>query len=109
MRDANGATATDLGGNTYATLQNEVILPFLRDRSEVDLFVFADIGSVWGLETNTAADGTIESERSWRTSNGIGASYETQLGRFEGYYAITTEGTGTDDERAFGLTFRADF
>lgn len=109
VRDNAGATVTDLGGNTYATLRNELILPVLSDRSEVDIFVFADIGSVWGLETNAAADGSLENNREWRTSNGIGASYETQLGYFEGYYAITTEGTGTDDGRAFGLTFRADF
>ena len=108
-RDTTATTSTTLGGNTYVAARTDLLLPVLQDREGLDVFVFADVGSAWGVETDVAPDGILDTDRIMRTSRGVGASYQTGLGHFEAYYAFTTDSEDNDLTRAFGLTFRSDF
>ncbi len=100
---------TLLGGNYFAVARTDLIVPLLRNAPQVETFAFADFGSAWNVDTNTAAAGSLEDDRVWRSSFGIGASFDTQLGNFEAYLALGTDGEAFDDEQEFGLTFRTRF
>lgn len=109
VRDETGTTFTNLGGESFAAARTDLVLPLFQDRSNIDTFVFTDVGNVWGLSDTSAADGTVDVDGTWRQSSGIGASILTQVGRFEAYYAVDVQAEDNDAERALGLTFRLDF
>ena len=100
---------TVLGGNTFVAARTDLLVPLFRDRPEIETFVFFDIGSAWGLDTGTAPAGTLHDGLSWRSSAGLGVSFDTPLGSFEAFYAPYADGLGTDAKQEFGLTLRADF
>jgi outer membrane protein insertion porin family len=100
---------TKLGGNQYAVARTDLIVPLLRDYPTIETFVFYDIGSSWSLDTDFAASGTLVDGQSFRSSTGIGVSFETQLGTFEGYFALDINGDAFDKKQEFGLTFRSVF
>lgn len=100
---------TDLGGNYYAVARTDLLVPIFANRPEIETFVFFDVGSVWNVDTTTAPSGILDDGKSWRNSAGIGTSFDTQLGRFEAYLALHTDGKSRDDIQEFGLTFRSEF
>lgn len=100
---------TLLGGNYYAVARTDLLIPLFPARPEFETFAFFDIGSAWNVDTATAPSGTLEDEKDWRRSIGIGASFDTQLGKFEAYYAVDTDGNAFDEVQEFGLTFRTQF
>lgn len=100
---------TILGGNYYAVARTDLLVPIFADRPEIETFAFFDIGTVWNVDTTTSPAGTLEDGQDWRRSFGIGASFDTELGKFEAYYALDADGTAFDEEQEFGLTFRTSF
>lgn len=104
-----GDIETILGGNYYAVARTDLLVPLFKQRPEIETFVFYDIGSVWDVETDTTPSGSLLDGQDWRQSVGIGASFDTPLGKFETYYAIDTDGEEYDEEQKFGLTFRTQF
>lgn len=100
---------TDLGGNYYAVARTDLLVPLFANRPEIETFVFFDVGSVWNVDTDTAASGILDDGKTWRNSAGIGTSFDTQLGQFEAYLALHTDGNSRDDVQEFGLTFRSEF
>jgi outer membrane protein assembly factor BamA len=104
-----GAVLTDLGGTSFGALRSDVLLPVLTDLPGADVFVFADVGSVWGLDSAVPPSGTLQDTSDLRTSVGLGASYDFALGRLEGYLASPVSSQTGDQEQVFGLTFRAQF
>ncbi|MEM7710747.1 MAG: BamA/TamA family outer membrane protein, partial [Pseudomonadota bacterium] len=108
-RDVTASSSTILGGDRFATLQTELLVPIFRNRPIIETFAFADIGSVWSLETDTAPAGALDTSFVSRRSAGVGASVDTPLGRFEAYVAIGVDGIEEDEEERFGLTFRTRF
>lgn len=109
VRDINGATVTNLGGNSYGVLRTDLLLPVFAEQTALDVFVFGDLGSVWDLETSTAPSGTLLDDATLRSSVGIGASYDFDFGRLEAYIAAPGSDEIGDQEQIFGLTFRARF
>ncbi|MEM7487649.1 MAG: BamA/TamA family outer membrane protein, partial [Pseudomonadota bacterium] len=108
-RDVTATSSTILGGDRFAALQTELLVPVFRKWPIVETFVFGDIGSVWGLDTDAEAAGSLDTSFVSRRSAGVGASVDTALGRFEAYYAIGVDAIAEDDEERFGLTFRTRF
>jgi len=105
-------TATDsqvLGGTDFAVLRTDIVLPLAPQFPNLETFVFADVGSVWGLDSDTVPAGTVDADQTMRSSVGLGLSLDTELGRFEAYYALGTDDLEQDETRAFGLTIRSQF
>lgn len=100
---------TLLGGNYYAVARTDVLFPIFPDRPELETFAFFDVGTAWNVDTATAPAGVLDDDRNWRRSFGIGASFDTELGKFEAYVALKTEGETFDEDLKFGLTFRTQF
>lgn len=90
---------TLLGGNYFAVARTDVLIPVFRKAPQVETFAFFDIGSVWDVDTTTAAAGTLTDDCAWRSSYGIGASFDTQLGKFEAYVALGSDGENFDEEQ----------
>lgn len=109
VRDINGATDTNLGGNLFAVARTDLLIPVFPDNTALGTFVFADLGSVWELETDIAPDGDLFDDFELRSSIGIGASYDFDFGRLEAYLAAPIEEGVGDEEQIFGVTFRANF
>lgn len=105
-----GDISTILGGDYYAVLRTDLLVPIFKNRPEIETFLFFDTGSVWGLDTNTAPSGTLSDSRKTRSSAGIGASFDTKVGKFESYFAIdASSDEGLEEKQSFGLTFRSEF
>ncbi|MEP5761793.1 MAG: BamA/TamA family outer membrane protein [Litoreibacter sp.] len=100
---------TNLGGNYYAVARTDLLVPIFKSRPSIETFAFVDVGTVWNLDTDVAAAGTVSGGGSTRSSTGIGASFDTEIGKFEAYVALATNGQDRDEEQNFGLTFRSDF
>lgn len=107
---AGGADQTTLlGGNYYAVARTDLLIPIFPARPEIETFAYFDVGSAWNVDTSVAPSGTLEDDKEWRRAIGIGASFDTQLGKFEAYYALDTDGAAFDKVQEFGLTFRTQF
>ncbi len=100
---------TILGGDYYAVLRTDLLVPIFREQPQIETFFFYDVGSVWNVDTPTAPAGTLDDSRHFRSSGGVGASFDTQIGKFEAYVALTTDREVYDEKQEFGLTFRTDF
>ncbi|MEM8653669.1 MAG: BamA/TamA family outer membrane protein [Pseudomonadota bacterium] len=109
VRDIDGTVDTNLGGNSFAVIRTDLLVPLFPENPDVGTFVFADIGSVWELETDTAASGQLFDGFDLRASLGIGASYDFDFGRLEAYLAAPVEEATGDDDEIFGITFRTNF
>lgn len=104
-----GDINTILGGDYYAVMRTDLLIPIFTERPEIETFLFFDVGSVWGLDTSVLPDGTLLNDRSFSRSTGIGASFDTKLGKFESYLALDADGGSLVEEQSFGLTFRSEF
>lgn len=100
---------TNLGGNYYAVARTDLLVPIFKSRPSIETFAFVDFGTVWNVDTDVSAAGTLSGGGSTRSSAGIGASFDTEVGKFEAYVALATDGQDRDEEQNFGLTFRSDF
>lgn len=108
---AGGAdVVTPLGGTSYAVLRTDLILPLSTERlPNLETFAFVDIGSSWSVDTDIAPAGTLDDDRHWRRSTGLGASLDLTIGRLEAYVALDSQGEALDETEIFGLTFRSSF
>lgn len=100
---------TNLGGDHFFVARTDLIVPLLPRLRSLETFIFGDVGTSWNVSTDFAPTGVLFDDVEWRSSAGIGLSIDTQLGQFESYYALATNGTAFDDESEFGITFRTDF
>jgi outer membrane protein insertion porin family len=104
-----GDQVTNLGGNSFAVARTDILIPIFPESSLIETFIFGDVGSSWDVETSAAPTGTLISDRQFRSSAGIGLSIATQIGTFESYLALGTNGERYDETSKFGLTFRSEF
>ena len=100
---------TDLGGERYAVLQNDILFTGLAERLPFTPGLYFDIGSAWDVNSPTAPSGTLFDEQVWRTSFGFALTAETPLGNFSASYAIETDAEDFDDTEKFGISFNARF
>ncbi|MEM9582347.1 MAG: BamA/TamA family outer membrane protein [Pseudomonadota bacterium] len=104
-----GDRVTELGGDYYAVMRTDLLIPVFKERENIETFAFVDVGTVWGVDTATAPAGTLDRGRNIRSSAGIGVSLDTELGKFEAYLALAENERRYDELQPFGLTFRSDF
>ncbi|MEL6101831.1 MAG: BamA/TamA family outer membrane protein [Pseudomonadota bacterium] len=100
---------TDLGGEIYAVARTEFVLPLFQDRPMLEPFLFADVGSVWSVDSATAPAGVLEDDQVWRSSAGLGLAIATPLGRFSATFAPHIDSEAYDDEAEFNLSFTREF
>lgn len=100
---------TDLGGEFYAVARTEIVLPLFDERPMLEPFLFADVGSVWSVDSAVAPAGVLQDEQSWRSAAGIGVAIATPLGRFSATYAPHIDGDLYDDEAEFAISFNSEF
>ena len=101
--------STDLGGDRYAVLQNDLILPLFDDGSPLSPSVFVDVGTVWSVDTDTAPSGVLTDDLEWRSSAGLALLAITDFGEFSASYALSTSAEDGDDESKFSLSFASQF
>ncbi len=107
---ADGADRTTiLGGNYFFVARTDLLVPLFPANPSLETFVFYDAGSAWDISTDVAPEGVLNDGIEWRSSAGVGVSFDTDLGKFEAYYAPFTDGVETDVSQEFGLTFRTNF
>ena len=107
---AGGAdVTTDLGGERYAVLQVDLMLPKFSENLPFTPSVYFDVGSAWDIDTATAPSGVLFDERSWRTSYGLAVTAETPFGDLSASYAVDSDGEFYDDTASFGLSFTSRF
>ncbi|MFO8127206.1 BamA/TamA family outer membrane protein [Yoonia sp.] len=99
-----------LGGNRYATARVEL----QRDFNEIFAVpltagLFANIGSVWGLEDNLITGTLVDDTARWRTSAGITLS--TKIGNvpISMYVAAPIKRVPGDETQTFGINISTSF
>lgn len=100
---------TSLGGERYAVLQNDLLLPVFADSLPFTPGLYFDIGKVWGVTSDTAPSGALLDDGIWRSSAGLALTAETPLGDFSASYALTTRSEDFDDTERFTLSFISEF
>jgi outer membrane protein insertion porin family len=100
---------TRLGGERFAVLQTDLLFPTVSERLPFTPGLFFDVGSVWNVDTPTAASGVLIDDIKWRSSAGIAATAQTSFGDFSASYAITTNDEDFDDTQKFTLSFTSEF
>lgn len=102
------STGDSLGGNTYYTFSNEILFPIgLPNEIGMKGLIFNDIGSLYGLDTNSSVN--IVDKRSIRASAGVGVKWNSPMGTMSLHYAKPYAKEKTDDVRYFYLTIGTRF
>lgn len=100
---------TSLGGERYAVLQNDLLLPIFSDTLPFTPGLYFDVGKVWNVGSETAPSGVLFDDGKWRSSAGVAITAETPLGDFSASYALTTNAEDFDDTERFTLSFISQF
>lgn len=108
-RDVARGRSTLLGGDRFAVSRNDLVLPSPRVLPALRPFLFADVGTAWGLDVAIEPAGRVSDGPDWRGSAGVGAGLSPGRGRLEAYHALLTRGGMGDEERRFGLAYRVSF
>ncbi len=109
-RDTGAANNDALGGNYFAVARFEAAFPLgLPDEYGITGGLFADVGTVWGLDNTAGATGTVDDSLHWRTAVGFSVFWDTAIGplRFNFSRALTTQ--PEDITRDFDFTVEARF
>ncbi len=110
-RDLNAPNQDALGGNYFAVARFEAAFPLgLPEEYGISGGVFADIGTVWGLDDTLGTGGVVvDDDLHWRSSVGFSIFWDTAIGplRFNFSRAIDTQ--PGDLTRDFDLTIEARF
>ena len=100
---------TSLGGDRYAVLQNDLLLPIFSDTLPFTPGLYFDLGKVWGLDRTTAPSGVLRDDGIWRSSAGLAITAQTPLGDFSASYALTTRAEDYDETERFTVSFISQF
>lgn len=111
-RDTGAANENALGGNYYAVARFEAAFPLgLPDEYGISGGVFADFGSVWGLDdtAGVGGPGSVDDDFHLRSVVGVSIFWDTAIGplRFNFSHPIQVE--DYDRTREFDFTVEARF
>ncbi|MFB2531780.1 outer membrane protein assembly factor BamA [Paracoccus sp. p4-l81] len=102
-------TGEALGGNYFAVLRTEIEFPIgLPEEYGVHGGVFADVGTIWGLN-NTAGVTAVDDSRQIRASAGVSLFWETPIGPLRMNYGKALKKQDYDEEQRFELTVTTRF
>lgn len=110
-RDLNAANQNFLGGNLFAVARFEAAFPLpLPDEYGISGGVFADVGSVWGLDDTAGAGGNVVDD-SFRLRSAVGVSvfWDTALGPLRFNFSHPLQFEDYDRTRNFDFTVEARF
>ncbi|MEM9429042.1 MAG: outer membrane protein assembly factor BamA [Pseudomonadota bacterium] len=94
-----------LGGNFFAVARFEASFPIgLPEQYGIFGGLFADVGTVWGLDDTDGASGTVDDSAKLRSAIGASIFWDTVIGPLRFNYAIPIETVDGDDEERFRLT-----
>lgn len=107
-RDLTAVNQDALGGNFFAVARLEAEFPIgLPEEYGITGGLFADIGSVWGLD-NTLG-GTIDDSMNLRSSIGVSIFWTTPIGPLRFNFAKAINKESYDKEQTFDLTVSTKF
>lgn len=108
--DVTGGNRTGLGGLNYAALSIEIDKDLIAlQKSTINGYVFADAGSVWGLDNTQTIGGTVDDSFHMRGSVGIGLGWKNNYGRVLVSYSEPVGNRPSDVIQPWQLVFRTDF
>ncbi|WP_224815026.1 outer membrane protein assembly factor BamA [Hasllibacter sp. MH4015] len=108
-RDLGADNENFLGGNYFAVARFEAAFPLgLPEEYGISGGVFADVGSVWGLD-DTAGHATVDDSFSLRSVVGVSIFWDTALGPLRFNFTHPIEVEDYDRTRQFDFTVEARF
>lgn len=110
-RDLGAPNEDALGGNYFWALRTELQFPLgLPEEYGIKGGVFADAGSVWGLDNKVGAGGAIvDDSMHIRASIGASVFWTTPIGPLRFNFAKALKKEDYDEEQAFDLTISTKF
>jgi len=109
-RDTGAANQDALGGNFFAVARFEAGFPLgLPDEYGLSGGVFADVGSVWGLDNTAGATGTVDDGFHLRSTIGVSLFWDTALGPLRFNFTSPLMPESYDRTRNFDFTIEARF
>ena len=94
-----------LGGNNYVVLRSEVTFPLgLPDSFGITGGVFADVGTLWGLDRVSAGGTTVDDGANLRASAGVSLFWDSGFGPLRINLATPLVKEDGDDTEFFRLT-----
>ena len=107
-RDTDAGNSDVLGGNKYVSLRFEADFPLgLPEEYGIAGGVFADFGSLWGLD-NTLG-GAVDDGFELRSSVGVSVFWETPIGPLRLNFAKPIEKNALDETNTFDITISTQF
>src|SRR5690606_2693290 len=99
-----------LGGNYYGVLRLDASFP-LGLPEEYGIFggVFADIGSVWGLDNTAGSMGEVDDSMHMRSAVGVSLFVDTPFAPLRFNYAFPIDYQDSDERERFRLTVQTRF
>jgi outer membrane protein insertion porin family len=108
-RDLGAGNSDVLGGNKYASLRLEADFPLgLPEEYGISGGVFADFGSLWGLD-NTAGALPVDDSFELRSSIGFSIFWTTPIGPLRLNFAKPVQKNDFDEENTFDITISTQF
>jgi outer membrane protein insertion porin family len=105
-RDTGAASNDALGGNFFAAARLEAEFPLgLPEEYGITGGVFADVGSVWGLDNA----GTVDDSLNLRSSVGLSVFWTTPIGPLRFNFAKALQKESYDKDQTFDLTVSTKF
>ncbi|MBV0890487.1 outer membrane protein assembly factor BamA [Paracoccus sp. Z118] len=109
-RDTDAPNEDALGGNFFWAARAEAQFPLgLPEEYGVAGAVFADVGSVWGLDNTAGYLGEVDDSMKVRASVGVSLFWTTPLGPLRFNLAKAVKKEDYDEEQAFDLTISTRF
>ncbi|WBU59102.1 outer membrane protein assembly factor BamA [Paracoccus albus] len=110
-RDLEAPNEDALGGNYFWVARAEAQFPIgLPEEYGLTGGIFADVGSIWGLDKTTGANGvTVDDSMHPRAAVGVSLFWTTPIGPLRMNVAKAVEKQDYDEEQVFDLTLSTSF
>jgi len=109
-RDLTAPNSDALGGNYYAVARFEAAFPLgLPDEYGITGGVFADFGSVWGLDDTAGTGGPVDDGFNLRSAIGVSVFWDTVIGPLRFNFSHDLASEVYDEPRSFDFTVEARF